>query len=283
MSKKKIPALKINPASVSFSKTQAWNTLQTGLQEIHSFSNSQLSFEELYRASYNLVLNKHGNWLYTQVENNLKQELLKVKAGDTIEILKIWDEYTLKLSLIRDILMYLDRSFVPHAKLPLVYDMGQGLFKEIILLDTQTANILVAFFLENVEQDRLGRKVEYPTLKKITEMYFSYIDQDSNTYFTVLEGKFLENSRLFYRNEADSLLQEGVSTYLNRVMGRMEEERKRMLLYMKNDSLEKVLIIIDQEMLIEQMDWIINVIKIHFNESQVLDWEQWLKQSLKRI
>lgn len=273
MSKKKIPALKINPASVSFSKTQAWNTLQTGLQEIHSCSNSQLSFEELYRASYNLVLNKHGNWLYSQVENSLKQELCKVNAVETRAILQIWEDFTLKLSLIRDILMYLDRSFVPHAKLPPIYDMGQALFKEIILLDSQITRILVTFFLENVEQDRIGREIDSLTLKKITEMYNSYIDQDSNTYFTVLEGKFLESSRLFYRNEADSLLQEGVATYLKRVMGRMEGEKQRMSQYMKMDSLEKVLEIIDQEMLVKQMDWIINVFFLKFNESQVLGWD----------
>ena len=43
-----------------------WDTsLKTAIQEIQKKNNSGLSFEELYRNAYTMVLHKHGETLYT--------------------------------------------------------------------------------------------------------------------------------------------------------------------------------------------------------------------------
>lgn len=43
-----------------------WNTsLKNAIQEIQKKNNSGLSFEELYRNAYTMVLHKHGEKLYT--------------------------------------------------------------------------------------------------------------------------------------------------------------------------------------------------------------------------
>jgi hypothetical protein len=41
-----------------------WNALKHAISEIHHQNASALSFEELYRNAYNLVLHKHGELLY---------------------------------------------------------------------------------------------------------------------------------------------------------------------------------------------------------------------------
>ncbi|XP_031564739.1 cullin-3-B-like, partial [Actinia tenebrosa] len=46
-----------------------WNLLKNAIQEIQKKNNSGLSFEELYRNAYTMVLHKHGERLY----NGLKQ------------------------------------------------------------------------------------------------------------------------------------------------------------------------------------------------------------------
>ena len=46
----------------------AWAILRASLVEIHSKNASQLSFEELYRHAYKLVLKKMGDLLYEQVK-----------------------------------------------------------------------------------------------------------------------------------------------------------------------------------------------------------------------
>lgn len=42
-----------------------WNLLRDAIQEIQKKNNSGLSFEELYRNAYTMVLHKHGERLYT--------------------------------------------------------------------------------------------------------------------------------------------------------------------------------------------------------------------------
>jgi len=46
-----------------------WQLLKNAIQEIQKKNNSGLSFEELYRNAYTMVLHKHGEKLY----NGLKE------------------------------------------------------------------------------------------------------------------------------------------------------------------------------------------------------------------
>ena len=45
-----------------------WDILQSALREIHEKNASKLSFEQLYRASYKIVLKKQGERLYDRVK-----------------------------------------------------------------------------------------------------------------------------------------------------------------------------------------------------------------------
>merc|ERR1719427_2597 len=49
--------------------TNIWDLLKMAIQEIQKKNNSGLSFEELYRNAYTMVLHKHGERLY----NGLKE------------------------------------------------------------------------------------------------------------------------------------------------------------------------------------------------------------------
>lgn len=53
-----------------------WGVLEGALREIHSKNASKLSFEELYRNAYKLVLKKKGEELYSRV-SGLEEELLR--------------------------------------------------------------------------------------------------------------------------------------------------------------------------------------------------------------
>lgn len=53
------------------------------VNEIHNSNSSLLSFEELYRYSYNLVLYKQGHLLYDGVANAIRERLEKVSARST--------------------------------------------------------------------------------------------------------------------------------------------------------------------------------------------------------
>ena len=55
----------MNGADVDFETT--WAVLETAFKEIHTKNASKLSFEELYRNAYKIVLKKKGEELYNKV------------------------------------------------------------------------------------------------------------------------------------------------------------------------------------------------------------------------
>ena len=56
---------------------QIWTSLGDAIDEIHHRNASSLSFEELYRNAYNLVLHKHGELLYSGVSDRLATHLIE--------------------------------------------------------------------------------------------------------------------------------------------------------------------------------------------------------------
>eukprot|EP00118_Oscarella_pearsei_P022271 m.254469 g.254469 ORF g.254469 m.254469 type:complete len:153 (+) comp40385_c0_seq7:1439-1897(+) len=121
--------------------TDTWNLLKNAIQEIQKKNNSGLSFEELYRNAYNMVLFKQGEQLYDRSKNVVEQHLLgkvRVTVVDSLnekflDVLNAaWNDHQTSMVMIRDILMYMDRVYVAQAKLPNVYDVGLIAFCELV-------------------------------------------------------------------------------------------------------------------------------------------------------
>ena len=53
-----------------------WSLLKNAIQEIQKKNNSGLSFEELYRNAYTMVLHKHGERLYNGLREVVKDHLV---------------------------------------------------------------------------------------------------------------------------------------------------------------------------------------------------------------
>lgn len=77
-------------------------------------SASKMSFEELYRNVYNLVLSKRGDTLYSDLSRNIKDRLAHIltelkKSSDAsfLECLNLyWTKYELSLKCIKDVFIY---------------------------------------------------------------------------------------------------------------------------------------------------------------------------------
>lgn len=54
-----------------------WRMLKNAIQEIQKKNNSGLSFEELYRNAYTMVLHKHGERLYNGLREVVTEHLTK--------------------------------------------------------------------------------------------------------------------------------------------------------------------------------------------------------------
>lgn len=103
-----------------------WNTsLKTAIQEIQKKNNSGLSFEELYRNAYTMVLHKYGEKLYTGTRATVSEHLIQKVRQDVFDSLNnnfltvlniAWNDHRAAMVMIRDILMYMDRVYVTQQK-----------------------------------------------------------------------------------------------------------------------------------------------------------------------
>ena len=154
-----------------------FQSLASAMDEIHNRNASTLSFEELYRNAYNLVLHKHGNLLYEGITERLTVHLrgcgLKLvrlqrdqsttsgavsstaggknntggtnitnsngsSSNDLLqyrlleELSKSWTEHRITMVMVRDIFMYMDRTYVPQQRKRPVYDLGLWLFRRVV-------------------------------------------------------------------------------------------------------------------------------------------------------
>lgn len=121
-----------------------WATLKNAIQEIQKKNNSGLSFEQLYRNAYNMVLHKHGNRLYfglrevvsEHLEQKVRQEVLESLHSNFLPKLnQAWTDHQTSMVMIRDILMYMDRVYVQQREVDNVYNLGLQLFKDQVSFD----------------------------------------------------------------------------------------------------------------------------------------------------
>ena len=119
-----------------------WGVLENAILEIQKKNNSGLSFEELYRNAYTLVLHKQGEKLYNGmkevVTNHLvgkvRQEIIDSLHNNFLHAVNIaWIDHQFSMIMIRDILMYMDRVYVKQNNLVNVYDQGLVLFRSVKL------------------------------------------------------------------------------------------------------------------------------------------------------
>lgn len=74
-----------------------WSLLKNAIQEIQKKNNSGLSFEELYRNAYTMVLHKHGERLYTGLKEVVTHHL-ETKVSGKILVCSMHNKSLLFLS-----------------------------------------------------------------------------------------------------------------------------------------------------------------------------------------
>jgi cullin 3 len=173
-----------------------WAILQSALREIHEKNASKLSFEQLYRASYKIVLKKQGDRLYDRVKeyeeqwfgsqvmptirrlitSNLVNISLGGVSGTTAnerrvtgeEFLKglkaSWEDHNTVMNMTTDVLMYMDRVYCQDFRKASIFTTSMGLFRDHILRsrlassdqDLVTFDILNSVILDQISMEREG-------------------------------------------------------------------------------------------------------------------------------
>jgi cullin 3 len=216
-----------------------WEILGRAIDEIYNRNASQLSFEELYRYAYNLVLHKHGDLLYEGVASKITQHLTQTlqvlsETPSTVQLLEnlaeAWKEHSVTLTMIRDILMYMDRTYVAQHKRRSVYELGLHLFRITVWEHASIHTRVCDLVLLEIAQERAGMGTsQRDLLKSIISMLLEVGRADfAANVFADLETAFLGTTQEFYHAESLQYLSKySAAEYVRKAEARIAEEKER--------------------------------------------------------
>ncbi|CAB4393214.1 unnamed protein product [Rhizophagus irregularis] len=281
------PPKKPNSADAQFNDN--WDRLAQAIREIHKKNASILSFEELYRNAYNMVLHKNGDKLYNGVREVITQHLEEVAVSQVVpafplsgasssqtnpngagganflKVLKtVWEDHTTCMLMIRDILMYMDRVYAKTANVPLVYDLGLDLFRDTIVRSQNypIQNHLLEVLLQQIKLERENEIIDRTNVKASIDMLLELTDASTKdtVYATDFENKFLETSSEYYRVEGQMLVGEyDAPEYMKKVDKRLNEEEQRVRHYLSQTTEPKIRNIVEEELISKHLKTVIEM------------------------
>ncbi|CAI5707445.1 unnamed protein product [Peronospora effusa] len=240
---------------------EIWILLRTAIYEIFSHNASLLSFEELYRNSYNLVLHKHGDVLYNGVVDVITEHLECVAhqiASVSDELLlgtlnEQWMDYQIVMTMVRDILMYMDRTYVTQKRKLPVYDKGLHIFRDVVVRCDSIRDRLRTRLLLSIETERQGELIDRDLIKSILRMLIDLGVHSNAVYEKEFEKLFLDTTLDFYRAEAQTMLDIATcSEYLEKAEQRLNEEGARVLHYLIPSTEHKLKTIVETQLIKNQ-------------------------------
>eukprot|EP01119_Soliformovum_irregulare_P018177 TRINITY_DN5521_c0_g1_i1.p1 TRINITY_DN5521_c0_g1~~TRINITY_DN5521_c0_g1_i1.p1 ORF type:complete len:734 (+),score=232.83 TRINITY_DN5521_c0_g1_i1:107-2308(+) len=242
--------------------TKTWKLLKGAIHEIHKQNASGLSFEELYRNAYNMVLHKYGENLYDGLKQVVLEHLKEVAAhvADAIddnfltELNKAWSDHKISMLMIRDILMYMDRVYVIHHNEAPVYDLGLIIFREHVVRSPRIKDRLLKTLLTMIHRERTGEVINRGLIKSITQMLVDLGVSSRSVYLEDFEKPFEETSSNFYRIESQEFItSNSCPDYLRKVEARIKEELDRVAHYLDPLTEPKIKDVVERELIAAHM------------------------------
>ncbi|CAH9099605.1 unnamed protein product [Cuscuta epithymum] len=244
---------------------KTWSIIEHAIHEIYNHNASGLSFEELYRNAYNMVLHKFGETLYSGLVLTLTVHLKEIsksieaaQGGLFLEELnRKWDDHNKALQMIRDILMYMDRTFISNTHKTPVYELGLNLWRDNVIHSVKIQRRLRDTLLKLVEQERTGEVINRSLMRNITKML---IDLGISVYENNFEIPFLEVSADFYQVESQGFIEScDCGQYLKKAEKRLNEEIERVSHYLDRRSEAKITAVVEREMVEVHMQRLVHM------------------------
>ncbi|CAL9132155.1 unnamed protein product [Musa textilis] len=244
---------------------RTWKVLEHAIHEIYNHNASGLSFEELYRNAYNMVLHKYGEKLYTGLVNTMTGHLkeiarsIEAAQGDFfLEELNVkWGDHNKALQMIRDILMYMDRTFVHSSHKTPVHELGLNIWRDNIIHSSKIQTRLLDMLLDLIHRERTGEVINRGLMRNITKML---MDLGSSVYQEDFEKPFLEVSASFYSVESQQLIECcDCGEYLRKAERRLSEEIERVSHYLDVKSEVKITSVVEGEMIANHMQRLVHM------------------------
>ena len=206
-----------------------------------------------------MVLHKFGEKLYSGLVSTMTSHLKDIskfieaaQGGLFLEELnRKWADHNKALQMIRDILMYMDRTFIPSTHKTPVHELGLNLWRDNIIHSSKIQTRLLNTLLELVLRERNGEVINRGLMRNIIKML---MDLGSSVYQEDFEKPFLEVSADFYRVESQKFIECcDCADYLKKAERRLNEEMERVSQYLDAKSEVKITNVVEKEMIANHM------------------------------
>ncbi|KAL1569813.1 Cullin-3A [Salvia divinorum] len=238
---------------------KTWKVLEDAIKEIYNHNASGLSFEELYRNAYNMVLHKFGEKLYSGLVSTMTLHLQSMSksieaaqgASFLDELNAKWNDHNKALQMIRDILMYMDRTFIPSTHKTPVHELGLNLWRDYVIHSSKIQSRLLNTILELIQRERTGEVINRGLMRNIIKML---MDLGPSVYQEDFEKPFLNVSADFYRAESQEYIECcDCADYLKKAERRLNEEIDRVSHYLDTKTEPKITNVVEKEMIANHM------------------------------
>ncbi|KAF6154646.1 hypothetical protein GIB67_000530 [Kingdonia uniflora] len=212
-----------------------------------------------------MVLNKFGEKLYSGLIATLRTHLKEISnsieaaQGDLFEeeLNKKWADHNKSLQMIRDILMYMDRTFVPNTHKTPIHELGLNLWRDNIIHSTKIQKRLLNTLLELVYKERTGEVINRGLMRNVIKMFMELGD---SVYKEDFEMYFLDASANFYITESQQFIEcLSCGDYLKKTERRLNEEMERVSHYLDAKTEMKITKVVEKEMIEKYMQRLVHM------------------------
>jgi len=217
------------------------------VEQIYLENASSLSFQLLYTTAYQIVVSKQGEILYNKIKDafskyvqDLREKIVESKDEIFLkDLLQVWNKHRTSVNLIRDILMYMDKNYVPQSKKMPLFELGIKLFGQEVF-QRDSLERIQRLIMEMIRKERDGEEVaDKFLLKELMGMMIEISKKD--IYQAHFERVFLLESRQYFENEARRVFESTTAVdYLKKVEARLNEERERAKRCLDVDTVAKI-------------------------------------------
>ncbi|CAF0964096.1 unnamed protein product [Rotaria sordida] len=239
-----------------------WPLLKQALEAILNGTTSPTNEEQLYRhidhlctTSTNDTNSSPPTLLYDNLRKVLDEHIqtflpiLLNEINDSNDYLRvlnsIWNDHIIRSSLIRQLFIVLDRTYVLHAAVPSIWELNQDLFRRYIMQNSIISNRCINGILKLIEQERRGETIDRNLIKNLIRMLI-----DLHLYRKDFEPSFLQSTEELYHNEGRQLIQTlEISQYLIHVDRRIREEQARLTNYIDQSTKVQLIHIVENNII----------------------------------
>lgn len=193
-----------------------------------------------------------------------------------------WEAHNEAMNMISDILMYLDRGYIEYTRRPSIFAKTIGLFRDHVLMSTMVGSgslsgggagggdvlredrrlysVLNSVLFDQIRMERQGDMIDKSLVRECVYILEALYETDEEKeserlYLTLFEPDYIAETRLFYREECERLLREGdAGAWLRQTKRRLGEEQDRCMTTVSHLSLQKVVEVIEEELISRRMD-----------------------------